>query len=132
MIDSIDHFVLTVRSLSATLAFYERVLGLERLVVPGKPASLTFGSQKINIHEAARPFEPKALTPTPGSADFCLITRWAPEVVMARLAACDVKVELGPVARTGALGPMISIYFRDPDLNLIEVSRYDDQAQLPA
>ncbi len=129
-IDRIDHFVLTVRELETTLAFYERVLGFARDIGAGRPAALTFGRQKINVHEAGHTFEPKAAHPTPGAGDFCLITRQPIEDVVAHLSACGVAVDLGPVARTGAQGPMTSIYFRDPDANLIEVSRYDDAATL--
>ena len=126
MIDRIDHFVLTVRSLEATLSFYERTLGLTREMRPGVPAALKLGRQKINVHEADRPFEPKAASPTPGAGDFCLITLRPIDEVIARLKDCGVSVELGPVPRNGAEGPMTSLYFRDPDANLVEVSRYDD------
>jgi catechol 2,3-dioxygenase-like lactoylglutathione lyase family enzyme len=125
MIERIDHFVLTVRSLEATLSFYERALGFQRELLPGRPAALKFGPQKINVHEAARTFEPKAAHPTPGAGDFCLITLRPLEDVLAHLKSCGVAIELGPVARTGALGAMTSIYFRDPDENLVEVARYD-------
>ena len=124
MIDRIDHFVLTVRSLERSCRFYESVLGFQRSDVPGRPTSLTFGGQKINLHEVGHTFEPKAANPTPGAADFCLITTWTVEAVLDRLKARDVAVEVGPVARNGAQGPMTSVYFRDPDMNLIEVSRY--------
>jgi catechol 2,3-dioxygenase-like lactoylglutathione lyase family enzyme len=126
MIDRIDHFVLTVRSLEATLSFYERVLGFARETAPGRPASLKFGRQKINVHEATRTFEPKAAHPTPGGGDFCLITLRPIAEMMAHLASCGVALELGPIPRAGALGAMTSLYFRDPDANLVEVARYDD------
>jgi catechol 2,3-dioxygenase-like lactoylglutathione lyase family enzyme len=126
MIDRFDHIVLTVRALEATLSFYERVLDFRRELRPGAPAALKFGRQKINVHESARTFEPKAARPTPGSADFCLITTGAISDLIARLKAHDVAIELGPVAREGALGKMTSVYFRDPDENLVEVARYDD------
>ncbi len=124
-IDHIDHFVLTVRSLDESCRFYEQVLGLERVDVPGKPTGLRFGSQKINLHELGHLFEPKAAHPTPGSGDFCLITTLPIEAVVARLSAHKVAIELGPVVRNGAQGRMLSVYFRDPDANLIEVSRYE-------
>jgi catechol 2,3-dioxygenase-like lactoylglutathione lyase family enzyme len=127
MIDRFDHIVLTVRSLAATLSFYETALGFRREIRQGAPAALKFGRQKINVHERERTFEPKAADPTPGSADFCLITRQPIEAMIAHLQTCGVGIELGPVARYGALGPMTSVYFRDPDGNLIEVSRYDDK-----
>jgi catechol 2,3-dioxygenase-like lactoylglutathione lyase family enzyme len=126
MIDRFDHIVLTVRDLEATLGFYERALGFVRELRPGAPASLKFGGQKINVHERERTFEPKAARPTPGSADFCLVTPRPIDDVIAHLRDCGVAVELGPVARNGAQGAMSSVYFRDPDQNLIEVSRYDD------
>jgi catechol 2,3-dioxygenase-like lactoylglutathione lyase family enzyme len=127
MIDRFDHVVLTVRSLEATLDFYERALGFKSEFRPGAPAALKFGRQKINVHEREGAFEPKAAEPTPGSADFCLITPRPIEEIIAHLRSCGVAIELGPVARHGALGPMKSVYFRDPDGNLLEVSRYDDK-----
>ncbi len=124
MIRSIDHFVITVADLAATLAFYETVLGLTRLIEPDRPAALLFGTQKINVHQADRTFEPKARQPTRGAADFCLVAdRPLPEI-QAHLARHGVAIELGPVPRTGARGAMNSIYFRDPDGNLVEVSEY--------
>lgn len=125
-IDRIDHFVLTVASLDATCAFYEAVLGFTRHDVPDKPTALTFGRQKINVHQSDRTFEPKAVHPTPGAGDFCLITKDDIEDWLAHLARHDVAIEVGPVARNGAQGPMTSLYFRDPDRNLVEVSRYRD------
>jgi catechol 2,3-dioxygenase-like lactoylglutathione lyase family enzyme len=124
VIARIDHLVITVRSVEETCSFYERVLGFERKNVAGKPAALHFGSCKISVHQTDRTFEPKASTPTVGSADFCLITEWALDDVMRRLEAENVAIELGPVDRDGARGPIRSIYFRDPDGNLVEVSRY--------
>ncbi|MER9656037.1 VOC family protein [Mesorhizobium sp. M0152] len=124
MIAGIDHFVLTVASLDATCAFYQRVLGFERIDAPGRPTALAFGNQKINVHEVDRTFEPKAKSPTPGSGDFCLITDRPLDELLASLQANDVAVELGPVERIGARGAMMSVYFRDPDGNLVEVSEY--------
>ena len=124
MIAGIDHFVLTVTSLEVTCAFYQRVLGFERIDAPGRPTALAFGNQKINVHEVGRTFEPKAKSPTPGSGDFCLITDRPLDEVRACLAASGVVVELGPVERVGARGLMMSVYFRDPDGNLVEVSEY--------
>jgi catechol 2,3-dioxygenase-like lactoylglutathione lyase family enzyme len=125
VIDRIDHFVLTVRDLSATAAFYEHALGM-RLVTfgPGRKA-LQFGRQKINLHEAGRELEPKARTPMPGSADFCLIAARPLAEIERHLAACGVAVEEGPVARTGAIGPIRSHYVRDPDGNLVEIASYE-------
>jgi catechol 2,3-dioxygenase-like lactoylglutathione lyase family enzyme len=124
MIFAIDHFVLTVRSVEETCRFYERVLGLECVCEPGKPTALKFGDQKINVHEIGHAFEPKAAQPTPGAGDFCLITVFPIDEVQRRLKNCGVRIECGPVERTGAQGAMTSIYFRDPDGNLVEVSRY--------
>jgi catechol 2,3-dioxygenase-like lactoylglutathione lyase family enzyme len=124
MIVGIDHFVLTVASLDATLDFYERVLGMKRDIVAGRPASLRFGTHKINVHQRDKTFEPKATRPTPGSSDFCLVTDWPIEAVLSHLAAEGVQPQLGPVALNGARGPMTSVYFRDPDGNLVEVSHY--------
>ena len=126
-IDRVDHFVLTVRDLAASIAFYERVLGAR--VVPGKPGrgptAVHFGRQKINIHEKGREFEPKATHPTIGAGDFCLITEAEIADVVRHLELCGVAIEVGPVPREGALGRMTSVYFRDPDGNLVEVARYD-------
>jgi catechol 2,3-dioxygenase-like lactoylglutathione lyase family enzyme len=126
MIERIDHFVLTASSLEQTCRFYQRVLGFERLDVEGKPTALKFGRQKINVHQANHTFEPKARVPTPGAGDFCLITVRSIEAVLDHLSGCGVAVEDGPVERNGAEGPMTSVYFRDPDGNLVKVSRYHD------
>jgi catechol 2,3-dioxygenase-like lactoylglutathione lyase family enzyme len=123
-IDRIDHFVLTVASIDETCDFYQRVLGFVRHSPEGKPTSLSFGHQKINVHQASRTFDPKARRPTPGAADFCLVTPDPIDAVVEHLGQCGVTVEKGPIERTGAVGPMISVYFRDPDGNLVEVSRY--------
>jgi len=128
MISGIDHFVLTVRSLEATLDFYERTLGMRRELVPNRPASLRFGTQKINVHQADRTFEPKARHATEGAGDFCLVTDEPIDTVLAHLAAQHVPIEAGPIARNGARGQMTSIYFRDPDGNLVEVSHYPSAA----
>jgi catechol 2,3-dioxygenase-like lactoylglutathione lyase family enzyme len=123
-IDRIDHFVLTVRDVDATCAFYSRVLGMEAVTFAGGRRGLAFGNQKINLHLAGREFEPKAHRATPGSADFCLITSVPLAGVVAHLASCGVEIIEGPVDKTGATGPLRSVYFRDPDLNLVEVSNY--------
>lgn len=124
-IDRIDHFVLTVRDIDATCAFYSRVLGMRVTTFAGGRKALTFGGQKINLHQAGREFEPKALTPTPGSGDFCLISAAPLPDVIAHLQACGVAIIEGPVSKTGARGPIRSVYFRDPDSNLVEVSTYE-------
>ncbi|CAH2396300.1 VOC family protein [Mesorhizobium ventifaucium] len=125
MIAGIDHLVLTVSSVEGTCAFYQRVLGFKRVDTPNLPTALLFGSQKINVHEAGHTFEPKAKAPTPGSADFCLIAARPLAEICASLAANGVAIEVGPVERIGARGPMISVYFRDPDGNLVEISDYN-------
>ena len=124
MIESIDHFVITVADVETTLAFYERVLGFTRSMIPRNPAALKFGSQKINVHRKDRPFEPKAKRPTPGAADFCLVAAGPLEEIKAHVEKCGVTIEVGPVQRMGARGEMTSIYFRDPDGDLVEVSKY--------
>ena len=121
-IDSLDHLVLTVADVAATCTFYQRVLGMEVVTFGAGRQALAFGTQKINLHQSGREFEPKAQRPTPGSADLCFLTSVPLAQVQAHLAACGVVVSEGPVQRTGAQGPILSVYFRDPDLNLIEVS----------
>ena len=126
MIDRIDHLVLTVRSVDATCDFYTECLDFQRVDAPDEPTALRFGEQKINVDQADHTFAPKDRRPTEGSADFCLISAVPLSDVLDRLARRHVPVELGPVERDGALGLMRSIYFRDPDGNLVEVSRYHD------
>jgi catechol 2,3-dioxygenase-like lactoylglutathione lyase family enzyme len=123
-IDRLDHLVLTVADIDATMAFYTRVLGMEAVTFGAGRTALAFGRSKINLHRAGHEFEPKALRPTPGSADLCLIAAGPLEQVIEDLAAHGILVEEGPVERTGATGPILSVYFRDPDQNLIEVSTY--------
>jgi catechol 2,3-dioxygenase-like lactoylglutathione lyase family enzyme len=123
VIDHLDHLVLTVASIDTTVAFYTSALGME-LITFGNRRALRFGEQKINLHQLGKEFEPKAVRPTPGSGDLCFITKAPLEDVIAHLNANNCAIELGPVARDGARGEMISIYIRDPDLNLIEISNY--------
>jgi catechol 2,3-dioxygenase-like lactoylglutathione lyase family enzyme len=123
-IERLDHLVLTVADVVATCAFYQAVLGMKTVTFGNGRKALVFGEQKINLHPAGREFEPKAERPTPGSADLCLIAATPLEAVAAHLTALGVDIEQGPVARTGALGPITSLYFRDPDGNLIEVATY--------
>ena len=123
-IERLDHLVLTVRDIAATCDFYSKVLGMEVVTFGAGRKALAFGQQKFNLHQAGREFEPKAEAPTPGSADLCLIAQGPLDAVIDHLRACGVPVLEGPVQRTGALGPITSVYFRDPDLNLIEVSTY--------
>lgn len=122
VVDGLDHLVLTVRDLPATVDFYTRVLGMAEETFGQGRKALRFGTQKINLHEAGREFEPKAAAPVPGSADLCFVTRVPMADVQAHLAAQGVAVEKGPVPRTGAVGPILSVYIRDPDGNLIEIS----------
>jgi len=123
-ISHIDHLVLTVADLDATCEFYSRVLSMEVVTFGGGRRALSFGHQKINLHQHGHEFEPKAARPTPGSVDICLITETQISDVLAQLKACNVAVEQGPIARTGAKGSINSVYFRDPDSNLIEISNY--------
>ena len=123
VIRSIDHFVLTVASIEATCEFYRRTLGFGVEVFgPEQRTALAFGSQKINLHEVGREFTPRARVATAGSGDFCLLTDTPVEGVAAHLLEVGVAVEEGPVRKTGATGPLMSVYFRDPDGNLVEVS----------
>ncbi|NWU54243.1 GLOD5 protein, partial [Dromas ardeola] len=123
-IQCLDHLVLTVKSIEDTVAFYSKVLGMEVVTFKGNRKALRFGNQEFNLHEAGKEFEPKARCPVRGSADICLITQVPLDQLLDHLKVCGVIIEEGPVARTGAVGPITSIYFRDPDENLIEVSRY--------
>lgn len=123
-LDRLDHLVLTVRNIEATCAFYARVLGMEVVTFGENRKALAFGRQKINLHEAGKEFEPKATTPTPGSGDLCFITVTPLEKVIAHLQTCEVAIIEGPVRRTGAIGRIESVYIRDPDGNLIEISNY--------
>jgi catechol 2,3-dioxygenase-like lactoylglutathione lyase family enzyme len=128
-IERLDHWVLTVRDVDTTVAFYQRVLGMQPITFGNGRRALVFGEQKINLHPADAPLRPHAARPTPGSGDLCLVTHAPIRDVMAELESAGVTIEEGPAPRTGALGPITSIYFRDPDGNLIEVSRYDTQVQ---
>jgi catechol 2,3-dioxygenase-like lactoylglutathione lyase family enzyme len=121
-IEVLDHLVLTVADIDRTCDFYERVLGMEPVVFGEGRHALAFGTQKINLHEAGREFEPKAAAPTPGSADLCFLTNSSEAEVVEHLEANSVEIIEGPVRRTGATGPIMSVYFRDPDGNLLEVS----------
>jgi catechol 2,3-dioxygenase-like lactoylglutathione lyase family enzyme len=120
----VDHIVLTVKSIQTTCEFYARVLGMEVVTFGEGRKALSFGSQKFNLHEAGKEFEPKANNPTPGSIDICLITETPIADVIPELHNAGVTAIEGPVKRTGATGPIMSVYFRDPDNNLLEVSNY--------
>lgn len=125
-IDRLDHVVLTVKDIEVTCAFYSKVLGIKVVVFGDNRTALTFGKQKINLHQAGNEFEPKALRPMPGSADICLIADTPLADVIRHLQTCGVEIIEGPVTRTGAVGPIESVYIRDPDLNLIEIANYPD------
>jgi catechol 2,3-dioxygenase-like lactoylglutathione lyase family enzyme len=124
-VSSLDHLVLTVRDVEATCRFYSEVLGMSVVQFGEGRTALGFGSQKINLHQAGREFEPKAERPTAGSADLCLLVTTPLDEVAAHLERCGVAVEQGPVPRTGATGPIESVYLRDPDGNLLELSRLE-------
>jgi catechol 2,3-dioxygenase-like lactoylglutathione lyase family enzyme len=119
----LDHLVLTVADIGTTVNFYERVMGMRAITFGDGRRALRFGDQKINLHEIGREFEPRAFRATPGSADLCFLIDAPVETVLAELADAGVPVELGPITRSGALSPINSVYFRDPDGNLIEVAQ---------
>ncbi|NKQ11589.1 VOC family protein [Pseudomonas sp. SST3] len=121
-IDHLDHLVLTVADIEATVDFYTRVLGMQEVTFGEGRKALAFGQQKINLHQAGREFEPKAERPTPGSADLCFIVATPLDEVVAHLERLGVAIIEGPVQRTGATGPIRSVYVCDPDFNLIELS----------
>ncbi|MFT6536666.1 MAG: catechol 2,3-dioxygenase-like lactoylglutathione lyase family enzyme [Loktanella salsilacus] len=125
-ISHLDHLVLTVSDVKKTCEFYEKVLGFEIITFGQGRRAMAFGKQKFNLHQAGQELEPKALRPTPGSMDLCLITSLALEIVVEKLKLAAVPIEAGPITRTGAQGPILSVYIRDPDHNLIEISSYDE------
>ena len=124
-VHALDHIVLTVADIAATVRFYEMVLGMRAetfTVADGSTRwALFFGQTKINLHQAGAEFEPKAHAPTPGSADLCFLSDTTVGAWQAHLSALAVQIEEGPVTRTGASGPLLSLYVRDPDGNLIEI-----------
>lgn len=121
-IDSLDHLVLIVHDIAATCDFYTYVLGMHVVTFEDNRKALQFGTQKINLHEAGNEFEPKALKPIPGSADLCFLTSFPLEQVIAHFQTCNIPLVEGPVQRTGATGPIMSVYVCDPDGNLIEIA----------
>ena len=123
-IERLDHLVLTVADLEATIKFYTEVLGMQTVTFGAGRRALQFGRQKINLHQIGHEFEPKAVRPTSGSADLCFVTATPLPEVITHLTVCGIVVEEGPVARTGALGPIESVYLRDSDGNLLEISNY--------
>ena len=123
-ISHIDHLVLTVKNINETCTFYTEVLGMNTVTFGDGRKALSFGQQKINLHEVGKEFEPKATKATSGSADLCLITDFPLSKVVNHFNKLGVLIEEGPIKRTGAVGPITSVYIRDPDGNLIEVSNY--------
>lgn len=124
VIDRIDHLVLTVADIDVTCSFYSEVLGMSVVEFGNGRKALQFGNQKINLHQKGKEFEPKASQPVPGSADLCFIADTFIEIVLQELSDKGVNIVSGIVERTGATGPILSIYLRDPDMNLIEISNY--------
>ena len=123
-ITSIDHIVLTVKDIDVTVQFYESVLGMVAETFGEGRVALKFGNQKINLHKHGQEFEPKANNPAPGSEDLCFITEIELKLAMEHVKSKGINILEGPVARTGATGPIVSFYFRDPDGNLIEVANH--------
>lgn len=121
-IDKLDHLVLTVKDLAATHKFYSEVLGMEVVTFAEGRTALRFGEQKINLHEVGSNLHPRAQAPTSGSGDLCFITSVPMAEVIQHLKDCGVEIVAGPGPRTGARGVLESVYIRDPDQNLIEVS----------
>lgn len=130
-INCLDHLVLTVRDIDTTCAFYQQVLGMQVVVFGEGRRALQFGRQKLNLHRAGHEFEPKAQYPTPGSADLCFLTDIPLAQVMEHLLVCGIALEAGPVEKTGANGPIRSIYIRDPDGNLLEIANPLPLVELP-
>ncbi|MBJ8896269.1 MULTISPECIES: VOC family protein [Citrobacter] len=124
MIDHLDHLVLTSNNEEACVHFYVELLGMRLETFAQGRKAFVFGNQKINLHIRGKEFEPKAHAPTPGALDLCFITTRALEEVIATFQTHGVDIVEGPVARTGAMGPIRSVYVRDPDLNLIEIAVY--------
>lgn len=124
MLQSIDHIVITTARLDACIHFYTKILKLPLLHFGQGRIAFQLGNQKINVHEYGKEIEPKAHLPVPGSVDICFITQEKPETILNHLQNYNIQPLEGPVQRTGAKGPIESIYLRDPDLNLIEIARY--------
>lgn len=125
-IKNLDHLVLTVESIVETTAFYEVVLGMTAETFGDGRHALKFGDQKINLHQVGKEFKPNAYNAKSGSADLCFIAAGTIKQVVEHLKLCGLEPEEGPCTRTGARGPITSVYIRDPDKNLIEISTYDD------
>lgn len=129
-IEMIDHLVLTVRNIAITCEFYSQVFGMQVVTFGEGRKALVFGRHKFNLHEFGKEFEPKAAAPMPGAIDICLITPTPLAQVMEHLRLIGIPIIEGPVHRTGATGPIVSVYIRDPDSNLIEISNHADQTSL--
>jgi catechol 2,3-dioxygenase-like lactoylglutathione lyase family enzyme len=125
MIERIDHIVLTTRDREGCIRFYTQVLGMKLEKFGENRLALTFGNQKINLHEWGREFTPRAHVAAPGTLDLCFIAAIGLDEVIGRLQRHNVPIIEGPVAKTGAVGPIRSVYVRDPDLNLVEISVYN-------
>ena len=119
---TLDHLVVTATDPARTIDFYVRVLGMREVTFGEGRKALSFGSQKINVHRAGAEFAPHARAPVPGSTDICFLTPTPLSEAMEHVRACGVAIEEGPVMRTGATGPLISFYVRDPDGNLVEIA----------
>lgn len=128
-VDRVDHLVLTVADVDRAVEFYERILGMQAMTFPGDRRAVRFGQQTIKLHAASELVEPTATHPVPGSANLCFLTTNAISEVQEHLRANDVRIEEGPVGRTGTSGPITSLYFQDPDGNLIEIARYDEPSE---
>ena len=123
-ISHLDHLVLTVADIKTTCQFYQSALNFEVITFGENRKALQFGHQKINLHQVGKEFEPKAYHPTVGSADLCFTAETPLEEVIKHLQQLNIKIVEGPIQRTGAVGKIVSVYLRDPDQNLIEISNY--------
>lgn len=123
-VSHIDHLVLTVADIERTADFYQEILGMEKVFFANDRIALAFGKQKINLHQMGNEYEPKATNVVTGGTDLCLIVSTPIQEVKSHLSQKGIDILEGPVDRTGAMGKIISLYFRDPDLNLIEVANY--------
>ena len=128
-IERIDHLVLTVKNVEISCDFYTKVLGMQEVTFQGGRKAVAFGNQKINFHELGQEFDPKAIHPSPGSADLCFITRAPMAQIIRHMDTCGVALIEGPIEKTGAMGPIASIYIRDPDQNLIEIAVYNQETR---
>ncbi|GAJ25641.1 biphenyl-2,3-diol 1,2-dioxygenase III-related protein [Liquorilactobacillus sucicola DSM 21376 = JCM 15457] len=123
-IKRLDHFVITVQDIERSCRFYHQILGMQIITFDNGRKALRFADMKINLHQVEHEFEPKAAIATPGTADICFIVKTHISDVLTELRTKNIPIEQGPVPKNGALGPIESIYFRDPDKNLIELANY--------